>query len=53
MVSLEGAAPNRVVVIEFPDKATAERFYHSPDYQEILRLRFATSTGRLFIVEGV
>ncbi len=52
-VSFEGAPPKRFVVIEFPDKPTAERFYRSPEYQEILKLRLASSTGRLFIVEGV
>jgi len=52
-VSLEGAPPKRIVVIEFPDKATAERFHASPDYQEILKLRLIASIGRMFIVEGV
>ena len=51
-LSLEGAPPQRIVVIEFPDKAAAERFYRAPDYQEILKLRLAASIGRMFIVEG-
>jgi uncharacterized protein (DUF1330 family) len=51
--SVEGAAPKRVVVIEFPDKATAKRFYNSPEYQEILKIRLSASSGRLFLVDGV
>jgi uncharacterized protein (DUF1330 family) len=50
----EGPPPaGRVVVIEFPDMATARRFYDSPAYREILPLRHAASRGRLYIVEGV
>jgi uncharacterized protein (DUF1330 family) len=51
--ALEGAAPKRVVVIEFPDRATAKRFYGSPEYQEILKLRLSCSTGRMMLVDGV
>ncbi len=51
--AVEGAAPKRVVVIEFPDKATAKRFYNSPEYQEILKIRHSASSGRLFLVDGV
>lgn len=47
-----GPPPARLVVIEFPDAATAHAFYGSPDYQEILPLRQATSRGRLVLVEG-
>jgi uncharacterized protein (DUF1330 family) len=49
----EGTPPaGRVVVIEFPDMATAQRFYDSPEYREILPLRHAASRGRLYMVEG-
>jgi uncharacterized protein (DUF1330 family) len=49
----EGTPPaGRVVVIEFPDMATARRFYDGPDYQAILPLRLAASRGRLYLVEG-
>ena len=51
--AVEGAAPKRVVVIEFPDRATAKRFYQSPEYQEILKIRLSASQGRLFLVDGV
>jgi uncharacterized protein (DUF1330 family) len=42
----------RVIVLEFPDAAAAERFYSSPGYQEILPLRLRAATGSVFIVEG-
>lgn len=50
---LEGApAPQRIVVIEFPDLATARRWYDSAEYQAALKIRQANSTGRLILVEG-
>ncbi len=51
---LEGeGAPQRVVVIEFPDIATARRWYHSDEYQSAVKIRQAASRGRLILVEGV
>ena len=51
---LEGALPApRVVVIEFDDRAAAERWYHSDDYQEILPLRLNSANGTAVIVDGV
>jgi uncharacterized protein (DUF1330 family) len=50
---LEGdRPPGRLVVIEFPDMAAARRFYASPEYQAIIRLRQHASKGRLILVEG-
>jgi uncharacterized protein (DUF1330 family) len=45
--------PKRIVILEFPDTAAVKRWYDSPEYQKILPLRLANSTGRAFIVEGV
>jgi uncharacterized protein (DUF1330 family) len=51
---LEGSsAPERIVVIEFPDLATARRWYDSDEYQSALKIRQAASRGRLILVEGV
>lgn len=51
--SLEGDwTQERLVVIEFPDMASAERFYDSPEYQKILPLRFAASRGRVALLDG-
>ena len=50
---LEGTPDiHRLVVIEFPDKATARRWYDSPEYQAIIPLRTSASTGALCIIEG-
>jgi uncharacterized protein (DUF1330 family) len=51
---LEGAwQPNRVVVIEFPDVATAQRFYDSPEYRAARAEREGAARMRMFVVEGV
>ena len=50
---LEGSPePARIVVIEFADTAAAKCWYHSPEYQEALKIRLANSTGRVFLVDG-
>jgi uncharacterized protein (DUF1330 family) len=48
-----GPEPKRVVILEFADAAAVKRWYHSPEYQKILPIRLANSTGRAFIVDGV
>jgi len=47
------AAPERVVVIEFPDAAAARRWYQSPEYQAVLPIRLRSAQGRVFLVEGM
>jgi uncharacterized protein (DUF1330 family) len=50
---LEGEPrPERIVVIEFPDLETAQRWYRSDEYQAALKLRQAASRGRVFMIEG-
>ena len=52
-VVLEGLpAPERIVVIEFPDAATARRWYNSAEYRAALKIRQANSEGRVILVEG-
>jgi uncharacterized protein (DUF1330 family) len=52
-LSLEGAPPKRLVVLEFPDLEAAKRFHESAEYQAAISLRKKASAGsRLFIVEG-
>jgi uncharacterized protein (DUF1330 family) len=48
-----GPEPKRIVILEFADTAAVKRWYNSSEYQKILPLRLANSTGRAFIVEGV
>jgi len=50
---IEGQMPgDRHVILRFPDRATAEGWYNSPEYQAILPLRLANSTGVMTIVDG-
>ena len=50
---LEGNwTPPRVVVIEFPDMASLERFYHSPEYKPVLAMRLNAGNCRAIAVEG-
>jgi uncharacterized protein (DUF1330 family) len=45
--------PPRIVVLEFPDLETAKRWYDSPGYQEVKRLRDGAASLRMVAVEGV
>lgn len=50
---MEGDMPHaRHVVIRFPDRAAAEAWYNSPEYQAIVPVRQAHSTGVLMIADG-
>lgn len=51
--TLEGGwMPPRVVMIEFPDMAALERFYHSPEYKPVLAMRLKAGKSRAIAVEG-
>ncbi len=53
-VTLEGPEETgRVVVIEFDSLEQAKAFYQSDDYQAVIGLRTAASTGQLIAVAGV
>ena len=52
-VVMEGSWPGTVVVVEFPDLGTAQEWYDSPAYQEILPLRTSHIAGDVILVEGV
>jgi len=49
----EGPAASRLVIIEFESYQTALDCYHSPEYQEALKLRQAYSVAHMAVVEGV
>jgi uncharacterized protein (DUF1330 family) len=45
-------APERVVVLEFPSREAAKAFLTDPECQRLFRLRHATTTSRLVLVDG-
>ena len=51
--ALEGEQPDVVVVQRFPDAASAQAFYDSPDHQRALKLAAGAFTREVVIVEGV
>jgi len=50
--AVEGDPPGRIVILEFPDGAAALAWRASPAYQAILPIRDASSTSRVYVVEG-
>src|SRR5579859_2455897 len=52
LTALEGAAPDGVVIIEFPTVEAAKAWYDSPAYQAVVGERMAATEGRAVIVEG-
>ena len=47
-----GWAPRRVVLLEFPSMAQAQKWYASPEYAPLIKLRQKASKGKLILVEG-
>jgi uncharacterized protein (DUF1330 family) len=45
--------PSRLVMLEFPDLETAKRWYDSPEYQEVRKLRDGAANLRMVAVEGL
>ena len=44
---------SRTVVLEFPDRETASRWYRSPEYAEARRIREGAAVARMYVVDGV
>jgi uncharacterized protein (DUF1330 family) len=49
---LEGAWHGDLIVIAFPDRASAEAWYRSDAYQEIVPLRTGSSDGTILLIDG-
>ncbi len=50
---LEGeVSVKRQIVLEFPSKTQAEKWYNSPEYQAIVGIRKSASTSHCYIIEG-
>ena len=48
-----GWTPQRIVVVEFPSMAQAQKWYDSPEYAPLIKLRQKASRGRLIVAEGI
>lgn len=50
---LEGAWHySRIVLIQFPDERELRRWYDSPDYQQLIRLRQKASRADILMIAG-
>lgn len=45
-------APERLVIIEFPEREHAEAFLGDSDIQHLFRLRHAAATSKLLLADG-
>ena len=44
--------PERMVILEFPDRAKAEAFLGDPTIQDLFKVRHDTTTSKLVLVDG-
>ncbi len=47
-----GWSPKRIAVVEFASMEQAVKFYRSPEYAPLIKIRQKASRGKLIIVEG-
>jgi uncharacterized protein (DUF1330 family) len=53
VITIEGEPfKERMVIMEFPDRAHVESWMKDPDYVAAAQFRFAASTGRVIIQDG-
>ena len=50
--AVHGDPPGRIVILEFADRAAAFAWRASPEYSAILPIRDASSTSRVYVVDG-
>lgn len=46
-------SPTRMVLVRFPDAASANRFYDSPEYQAILPVSRQSARRTMIMLEGI
>ncbi len=52
-ISVEGDwRPERMVILEFPARTNAEAFLADPGFQELAKIRRATTASKLVLVDG-
>ena len=44
--------PQRMVIIEFPERSNAEAFLSDPSLQDLFKVRHETTTSKLVLVDG-
>jgi uncharacterized protein (DUF1330 family) len=44
--------PERMVIIEFPEREKAEAFLGDPEIQDLFEVRHATTTSKLVLADG-
>jgi uncharacterized protein (DUF1330 family) len=44
--------PERIVIIEFPERENAEAFLGDPEIQDLFKLRHDTTTSKLVLADG-
>lgn len=44
---------HRIVLVEFPDRESAEKFYHSEEYAPIKQMRLEAGNNSSVIVDGL
>jgi uncharacterized protein (DUF1330 family) len=44
--------PDRMVILEFPERKNAEAFLGDPQIQHLFKLRHETTTSKLVLVDG-
>ena len=51
---LEGGwTPKRIALLEFPSLDQARKWYRSPEYAPLIKIRQKASRGRVIMVEGL
>ena len=45
--------PNRVVIVEFPDKASIRKWYEASEYQPLIALRQSAAIDVMIMLDGV
>ena len=44
--------PQRMVIIEFPERGMAEAFLRDPEIQDLFKIRHNTTTSKLVLADG-
>lgn len=52
--AIEGPAfTQRMVILQFPSKEAFKTFYHSPEYQKVVKIRQGAAESNFWLVDGL